>query len=123
MIGIFNLADLTFRGPRKRPRLMAEHFALEDALWNRAAINGNKMIFLAMTVLMQATRHHFLAGAGIAVNEYVGRCIGDIQNRAAQVLYRSRVAEQGGFDAAAIFQLVAQRVNFQQQPARFQRAC
>ncbi len=72
---------------------MAEHLALEDGLGHRAAIQRDKRAFGTAGQRMQAARHQFLAGAGLAVDHH--RHVGgrDIGHQRAHLPDRGRAAD------------------------------
>jgi hypothetical protein len=80
------------------------------------------MALVAAAELVQAARHHLLAGAGFAVDQHIGRFVGQVQYGFAQGAHRRRIAQQRGLDALAMLDAMAQRRHFQHQAARLLRA-
>jgi hypothetical protein len=122
LVGMLDLADLALGRARERAGLVAEHFALEDVFRDRPAIQGDEVVRTAAAELVQAARHHFLAGARFAVDQHVGGFVGQVEDQAAQVAHRGRIAQQHRLDAVAVRDAVAQRLDLQDQAPRLQRA-
>ncbi len=96
---------------------MAEDFALEQVLRLAAAVECDELFGLAPAEVMQAARDQFLAGAGFALDQYVGRGIGDVGDQFAQFLHRRRTADDPLLECLAPGQLAAQRRDFPGQAA------
>src|SRR5262245_60001576 len=54
---------------RERATRMAEHFALEQVLWQRRAVHGDKWEVAATAEVVNCTRQKFLAGPSFAGDE------------------------------------------------------
>ncbi|MCY1222239.1 hypothetical protein D9M69_520390 [compost metagenome] len=87
---------------------MAEDFAFEQLFGQAAAIDGDEVARMALAGLVQAARHQFLAGAGLAVDQHVGVGAGEVGDQPAQALDRGRMADQAGFEFFASGQAFAQ---------------
>jgi len=83
---------------------VSEHFAFENVFGYRAAVDGDEIVLLAMAVVMQAARNHFLACAGVAIDEHVGAGVRNIQYEAPNLLHRGGLSQQRCFDAFAAFE-------------------
>src|SRR5262249_53940702 len=69
-VGCFKFADLAFGGSRKRPLLMAEQFAFQEALGERRAIKANKRPVPPRTAEVDSSRDQFLTGTALATNQH-----------------------------------------------------
>ncbi len=72
-LGVFELAHALAAGAGEGACLVAEQLALDQRLGQAAAIERHEMLPAARAVVVQAARHQFLAGAGLAVDQHVGR--------------------------------------------------
>ena len=91
------------------PGFVAEELALGQRLGQAAAIERHEVLAAALAVVVQAARDQLLAGAGLAVDEHVGRGLRQRQHRAAHLLHLRRAADQHGLDAVPVVERVAQR--------------
>src|SRR5206468_6002976 len=96
---------------------MAEDLAFEQLLGKTAAVDRHELSVAPARVLMQAARNELLAGACLAVDYDVGRSVGKIEDRAADLLDQRGSAKQRGLDANPIAQFVAERGHFEGQLA------
>ena len=62
----------------------------------------------ARAIIVQAARHEFLARAGFAKEQHVGRSVGQVADLLAQGLHRRGGADQHRFDTRTLFELTAQ---------------
>ena len=75
-VGVLELADAAPRRAGEGADLVAEQFAVDQVLRQAAAVQRNEMAAPPLAVVVQAARHQVLAGAGLAVDDHVGRCRG-----------------------------------------------
>ncbi|MNE88598.1 hypothetical protein D3C80_1859220 [compost metagenome] len=85
--GVLDLADAPLAGAGEGVCLMAEDLALEQAFRQAAAVEGDERVVLAPAEVVQAARHQLLAGAGLALDQHVGRGVGDVGDQLAQPLH------------------------------------
>ncbi|MNQ84837.1 hypothetical protein D3C85_999770 [compost metagenome] len=101
---------------------MAENFAFEQVLRQAAAVQGDELFGVAATEIMQAACNQFLAGAGLAFDQHVGRGIGNVGDQFPQVLHGRRATDDPPFEGVALGQLPTQRRDFSRQAALLQGA-
>ncbi|AEK62079.1 hypothetical protein CFU_2252 [Collimonas fungivorans Ter331] len=92
-LGVFELADAPFLGAGESSCLMAENLAFEYGFRQRAAIDGDKRSFAAAGDV-QLARHHFLAAAGLAVDQDVDHGRPDAADHGADLFDRGRLPDQ-----------------------------
>ena len=100
--------------------LVAEQFALDDRVRQRAAVQRDEIALCAAAPAMQQARHHLLAGTGLAGHQHIDIGVGDLPQRAAQPFHRRRLADQ----RQAVLRLlgrIAQRPVLHHQTALFRR--
>ena len=71
-LGLRDEAAARRLGVGERAALVAEQFAFEQIVGQRAAIDRNKREFVAGTEIMQRARRELLAGPGIALDQHCG---------------------------------------------------
>lgn len=95
---------------------MAEQFRFEQILGNCRRIQRNERTICARAVLVQRTRHQFLAGTGLAGDHYGDVRLRQATDRAEHVLHRRSLAEDfRRIDQAIVHFLLAQA--FLERPA------
>ena len=94
---------------------MAEELALGQRLGQAAAVERHEVLAPALAVVVQAARDELLAGAGLAVDQHVGRGFGQGHHGAAHLLHLRRAADQHRLDAVPVLERVAQRAHLQRQ--------
>ena len=104
---MFDLADASLAGAGICTGLMTEDFAFEQGLRQAAAIDGDEIAFTPRTRFVQAACDQFLAGTGLALNQQVGRAVGQTADQLAYPLHSCGVADQPSLDLIAPFQAVA----------------
>ena len=76
----------------------------------------------ARAIIVQAARHEFLARAGFAKEQHVGRSVGQVADLLAQGLHDRGSADQYRFDTRTLFELTAQVMHCHAQCPFFHRA-
>ena len=112
---MLELAHAHLVGAGEGAGLVAEEFALDQVLRQAAAVQRHVVLATAFAVVVQAARHQLLAGAGFAVDQHVGRCLGQRHHRAPYLLHAGRAADEHGLDALPVVQRIAQRAHLQAQ--------
>jgi hypothetical protein len=85
-------------GPCKGPALMAEHFGLEQFVWNRGTVNRHKGAVKPRRERMDRAGHDLLAGATFSGDQNSSVGAGDTLNQRAQFDNRWMLADQGTLD-------------------------
>ncbi|MNL08761.1 hypothetical protein D3C87_1294960 [compost metagenome] len=102
-IGRFHQPDATILGVGEGALLVTEQFRLHQVGGNRRAVEFDERAFAARTVEVQRPGHQFLAGTGLAFDEY-RRQIGvghpplgveQLADGVFQILHGRRIADQG----------------------------
>ena len=119
-VGMLDLADAALAGTGEGVRFVAEYLALEQALRQAAAVEGDELFALASAEVVQAARDQFLAGAGFALDQHVGVGIGDVGDQFAQLLHGRRTTDDALLQRLAPGQLAPERADFAGQAALFQ---
>ena len=105
-MGVLDLADATFAGAGEGVGLVARKISLSNRFSGRPPqLSATNWWVWRPAEIMQAARDQFLAGAGLAFDQHVGRGVGDIGNQFAQVLHRWRAADDATFQRVALGQL------------------
>ncbi len=73
----------------KRALLVSEQLALEQFSRNGTAVDRYKRRITALGVIVQVTCNHFLAGPGLAKDQYAGIGVGDLLHHLPDVLNRA----------------------------------
>ena len=85
--------------------LVAEQFAFQQLCRDRPAVDWHEWRVATLGVVMQITRNHFLAGAGLAEDQHAGVGVGHLLHHLPDVLDRpagaDEAAEQIGFAMTA----------------------
>ena len=68
---LLELADAPAVGPRKRPSLVAEQFALQERLGNGRAVDGQEGGSAAAAVMVDGASDQFLARAAFPQDQHV----------------------------------------------------
>ncbi|MNV35435.1 hypothetical protein D3C71_1268830 [compost metagenome] len=102
---MFDLADPPFARAGKGVGLVAENFAFEQVFRQAAAVQCDELFGVAPTEVMQATSDQFFASAGFALDQHVGRGVGDVGDQFAQILHGWRTADDPPFEGVALGQL------------------
>ncbi len=121
-VGVLDLADAPLAGAGEGVGLVAEDFTVDQAFRQAAAVQRDEGLGLAPAVVVQAAGDQFLAGAGLAFDEHVGRGVGDVGDQLAQRLHRRRTADQPGLQGLAPGQLATQLADLAAEPAVLQGA-
>ncbi len=119
---MLDLADPPLVGTGEGVRLVAEYLAVEQVLRQAAAVQRDEGMLVAPAIVMEATRHQLLAGAGLAEDQHVGRGVADVGDQLAQRLDRRRAADDPLRQVLAAGQLATQRADLAGQPALLQGA-
>ncbi|MNY09150.1 hypothetical protein D3C86_1420470 [compost metagenome] len=119
---MLDLADAAPRGARERAGLVTEDFRFEQLFGQATAVDRHEMARAPAAGFVQAARHQFLAGAGLAVDQHVGGGVGQVGNHLAQPADGRRVADQPGGQRLAPGQPRTQFGHFQRQPALVESA-
>src|SRR5256712_1258405 len=85
----------------ERAFLVAEEFRLDQGIWDRAAVDGDKRLFASGTQLMDRPSNKFLASAGRALDEGRERGVGylpDLLNNLLHLLTRTHQPLQRALD-------------------------
>ena len=77
-IGQLEAPGAAGNGTGKGTLLMAEQFTFQQLSWNSTTVDRHKRAFAALGVIVQVTRHHFLASTGLAQDQHTGIGIGDL---------------------------------------------
>ncbi len=117
-----DLADPPLVGTGEGVRLVAEYLAVEQVLRQAAAVQRDEGMLVAPAIVVEATRHQLLAGAGLAEDQHVGRGVADVGDQLAQRLDRRRAADDPLRQVLAAGQLATQRADLAGQPALLQGA-
>ena len=88
MIGELEQADAPAVGAGERAALVAEKFALQQTLGNRAAIDRNEWTLRRTAAAMNAAGDQFLARAGFAAHEHVDVGVGNLLNQVEDPAHR-----------------------------------
>src|SRR5262249_15278841 len=113
---LFEAADPLSLGAGEGAALVAEQLAFDEALWDRAAVDGQERLVGASAMLVDRAGHELLALAAIA--EHKNRRIrsSNASNALVDLLHRGAKPDQGV--AAILRRLVAdQRPHRHQSPA------
>ena len=70
-VGKLHQADSLRIGPREGAPLMPKQFALQQGVWNRAAVDRNKRPGRPAAASMKGPGHQLLAGAGLARHQHI----------------------------------------------------
>ncbi len=89
-IGLLKLADLVLVGTGEAALDVAEHFAFDELLGNRGAVDLHEGLGRARTEGVQGVRHQFLAGAAFAIDQDASVGAGHQAELLAQRLDRAR---------------------------------
>ena len=81
-------------GAREGSLHVAEHLALEQVLGQGGAVDGHPRLVGARGVLVDGLRDHFLARAGLAVDQYGGGGGGDLLDHVAHLRHEGRRADE-----------------------------
>ena len=92
-VGMLEHADLGFRRPGERAALVAEQFALEQGVDDGRAVDGHEAAVTPRPHVMEATRHQFLAGAGLARHQHRPHVRREPADRVEQLLHRRAAAD------------------------------
>jgi len=98
---------------------VTEHFAVKQGVGQAAAVDGHEVALSVRAGLVQAARHQLFAGAGLALDEHIGRAAGQAGQPLAQALHAGRLAQQLALDGVALRQLAPQFTHLQHQTALF----
>lgn len=71
-VGKLELADAALLRAGERTGLMAEQFALDHRLGQRAGIDCHERPLAAAGQIVQGAGHYLLAGAGFTQNQHIG---------------------------------------------------
>src|SRR5258706_5560390 len=91
--------------PGESALFMAEEFAFQKCLWNRAAIDGDEGAVLSKAFMMDGPRDHFFPGSAFAKNEHRGFRCSHFSNSIKYGAHRSTVA-QHSFKRIALQQML-----------------
>jgi hypothetical protein len=72
---------------------VAEQFGLQQVLGYRGRVDGDKGLVGTRAVAMQGTRHQFLAGTRLAVDQHRGMRLRQAADGAEHFLHGRRLAE------------------------------
>ena len=81
--GVFEPSDPLPAGAGESAGLVAEDLALEHGLRHGAAVERDEAVVAAAGELVQAAGDQFLAGAGLAADQHVGRGVGHLKDQRA----------------------------------------
>jgi hypothetical protein len=121
-VGVLDLADALALGAGEGAFLVAEQFRFEDRFGQGAAIDGHEGMVAPAAEVVQAARDEFLAGAGFAEQDDVGRLGRQVQHQLAHPHHGGAAAEHARFDPFALLQLAPQVQVLQHQAALVERA-
>jgi hypothetical protein len=113
----FELAGACLLRPGEGARLVAEEFVLHQRVGQAATVDGHEGAGLARAEVVQAARHEFLAGAGLAVDQHVRGGGGQRQARCGRSACIGASAPPSALDATLRSQLFAQCPHLQHQAA------
>ena len=71
---------------------------------------------------MKAAGDQFLAGAGLAEDQHIGRGVGHLKDQALNLFDRRGLAQQDRVDPLAVAQPAPQRLDFERQGTALERA-
>ena len=94
-------------GPGERALLVPEQFRLEQILRQRAAIDGDERMMLAVAVEVQPTRDQLLAGAAFALDQHGAVGVGDLVDEVVNELHFSARADDV-FEAIPVLEFLAE---------------
>jgi hypothetical protein len=80
--------------PGECPANVAEQLALQQALGNRRAVDRDERIRRARSVVVEGSRHHFLAGSALAGDENTGAAVGDLPDQGEDFAHGRTRADQ-----------------------------
>ena len=121
-VGVLDAPDALALRAGEGTALVAEQLALEDALRNRRAVEGDELAPGARAEVVQAARHQFLAAAGLAADQHVDRRAGQLQHLLTQLHHGRRSPQQQAVQLPLARHLGAQLAVFHDQPAGIQGA-
>ena len=93
-IGRLDPPDLTLMGASKCALFVAKQFGLDQVFGDRAAVDRDKRLGMALGLAVQGFGHQFFAGAAVAADQDRGLSGRQLGQQLAQLADRSAVAQQ-----------------------------
>jgi hypothetical protein len=114
-------ALLLLGGAGEAPLLVAEELALDEALRDGTAVDGDEGLLAARSLLVDGARHHLLPGAALPGDEHGGARRGHLLDQLVHLLDGGRGAEDGLAAGPALAHPVAEDAVLRHQGAVLER--
>ena len=120
-LGMLELAHPLLLCAGEGARFVTEEFGLEDVGGQGGTVDGDKIAFGPVSVVVQSPCHHLLARAGLTDHQHVGISSCHRFNFATQAQNTWRAASKTLRQIVFLIEFIAQRPVFHHQPALLQR--